>query len=168
MASFLKAVPAGIPGSVSRPDLANIEPAMLKAVSSVFAQAYGIPMAYVAGGISQFQGSNVAADFAGLLVREAPGISANTQLQGLNDNTPYPSVPQGLMVRGYMTVLCTIGTPARGGIVYIRTVAASGKAIGDLEATSDPGNNVALSAGQAEWASDGKDANNNAEIRVSR
>lgn len=167
MVAYLYSAPAGIPGDITRVDETNVEPAMLVAVSTVFAQAFGIPMAYVAGGISQFQTSNVAADFAGVLVREVPSISGNTT-QGFTDNIPYPAVPQGLAVRGYVSVLCTIGTPARGGIVYIRTVAASGKFIGDFEAVSDPGNNVALSATQAEWATDGKDANNNTELRIAR
>lgn len=167
MSAYLYSAPATIPGDITRTDESNVEPAMLVPVSTVYAQAFGIPMAYVAGGISQWITSNVAADFAGILVREVPGISGTTA-QGLNDNVPYAKVPQGLCVRGYVGVICTIGTPARGGIVYIRTVAASGKFIGDLEATSDAGNNVALSATQAEWAVDGKDANGNTEIRIAR
>lgn len=169
MSAYLFQAPTGVPGDVTRADETNVEPAMLVAVSSVFAQSYGIPMAYVAGGISQWITSNVAADFAGVLVRQAPGISGSIASDAsLAGGVPYPLQVQGLAVRGYVNVVCTIGTPARGGIVYIRTVAASGKAIGDFEATSDAGNNVALSATQAEWASDGKDASGNAELRIAR
>ena len=167
--AYLFQAPTGVPGDITRTDETNVEPAMLVAVSSVFAQAFGIPMAYVAGGISQWQGSNVAADFAGVLVREVPSISGSLSSDAsLGGGVPNPLQPNGLAVRGYVSVLCTIGTPARGGVVYIRTVASGGKAIGDFEAVSDPGNNVALSATQAEWASDGKDASNNAELRIAR
>ncbi len=166
MSAYLYQAPAGIPGDVTRVDETNVEPAMLVPVSTVYAQAFGIPMKYVAGGISQFASGDVAANFAGVLVREVPGISGTTA-QGLTDNVPFPSVPQGLAVRGYINVKCVLGTPARGGVVYIRVVASSGHAIGDFDATSDA-DNVALSATQAEWAVDGKDADGNAELRIAR
>jgi len=167
MASYLYQAPAGVPGDITRTDESNVEPAMLVAVSSVYAQAFGIPMVYNSGGISQFATGNVAADFAGVLVREVPSISGSVA-QGLDDATPNSAFPQGLCVRGYISVKCTIGTPVRGGVVYVRTVAASGKAIGDFEATADAGNNVALSLTQASWAVDGKDASNNTELRIAR
>lgn len=167
MVAYLYQSPAGVPGDVTRVDETNVEPAMLVPVSTVYAQAFGIPMAYVAGGISQWVTGNVAADFAGILVREVPSISGSVN-SGFADNIPFPDVPQGLAVRGYISVKCAIGTPARGGVVYIRTVAASGKFIGDLEATSDPSNNVALSTTQASWAVDGKDADGNTELRIAR
>lgn len=165
--AYTLSAPAGVVGDITRVDETNVEPANLIAVSSVYAQAYGIPMAYATGGISQWQGSNVAADFCGILARTAPEISGNTN-QGLTDTIPNSSFPNNLVVRGYVSVVCTIGTPARGGVVYVRTVASGSKNIGDLEATTDPGNNVALSLTQASWAVDGKDANNITELRVAR
>lgn len=48
----------------------------------------------------------------------------------------------------------------------MRVVAATGKAIGDLEATADGSNNVALT--NVIWAAAGKDSNNVAVIRVSK
>lgn len=166
MPAYLYQAPTGVPGDITRVDETNVEPAMLVAVSSVYAQAFGIPMVYATGGISQYSTGKVAADFAGVLVREVPSI-AGSNTQGFTDNIPYPSVPQGLAVRGYVSVKCVTGTPARGGIVYIRVVASSGHAIGDFDATSDA-DNVALSLTQAEWATDGKDADNNAELRIYR
>jgi|WetSurMetagenome_2_1015567.scaffolds.fasta_scaffold171989_2 hypothetical protein len=167
MPAYLYNAPAGVVGDITRTDESSVEPAMLIAVSSVYAQAYGIPVAYASGGVSQWQGSNVAADFAGVLARTAPEISGNLN-SGFTDTTPNPLQPQNLLVRGYVSVLCKVGTPARGGVVYIRTVVSGSKAIGDFEATSDPGNNVALSSTQATWASDGMDADLNAELRVYR
>lgn len=167
MASYLYSAPAGIPGDITRTDESNVEPARLIALSSVFVQAFGVAMRYVAGGIQQFTTSLTAADFAGVLVREVPSISGNTT-QGFTDNTPNPVEVNGLLVRGYITVKCTNGTPARGGIVYVRIVSATDRPIGAFEAASDGGNSVALSAQQAEWASDGLDADGNAELRVQR
>ena len=95
MAAYLFQAPTGVVGDITRTDESNVEPAMLVAVSSVFAQAFGIPMKYVAGGISQFASGDTAASFAGILIREVPSISGNAN-SGLTDNIPYPSVPQGL------------------------------------------------------------------------
>ena len=59
--------------------------------------------------------------------------------------------------------------PARGGVVYVRSISSvNNTSLGTFDATSDSSNNVALSLTQASWASDGKDANNNAELRIAR
>lgn len=167
MPAYLYNAPAGVPGSITRSDETNVEPAMLIAVSSTFAQAFGIPMVYATGGISQWGAGNVAADFAGVLVRAVPSIGGSAT-QGFDDAIPYSEQVQNLAVRGYVAVKCKQGTPARGGIVYVRIEAATGKAIGDFEASSDTTKSVALSATQATWASTGKDADNNAELRIAR
>lgn len=169
MTSYLYRAPAGVAGDITRPDESNVEPAMLIAASSVFAQAYGIPMKYVAGGIQQFNGgAEVAADFAGVLAREAPGI-ADTNAQTLAAYVPYSEVPQGLLVRGYVSVLCAVGTPARGGVVYVQIIANGGVAVGSFRADGvDSGNAIALTATQAEWATDGKDSDSFAELRIAR
>lgn len=168
MPAYLFQAPNGIPGDITRTDESNVEPAMLVAASSVYAQAFGIPMKYVTGGIQQFNGgAETAASFAGVLIREVPSISGNLN-SGFTDNIPFPEVPQGLMVRGYCTVFCAAGTPARGGVVYIQIVANGGVPVGAFRATADSSNTVALTATQAEWATDGKDADGNAELRVAR
>lgn len=167
--AYLFQAPNGVPGDITRTDESNVEPAMLIAASGVFAQAFGIPVKYVAGGIQQFNGgAEVAGDFAGVLIREVPSQSGSVT-SGFTDAIPYPSVPQGLCVRGYVSVLCAAGTPARGGIVYVQIVANAGVAVGSFRADGvDGGNAIALTATQAEWATDGKDSLNNAELRIAR
>lgn len=165
--AYLYNAPAGVPGDITRVDESNVEPAMLVPQNSTYAQAFGIPLKYDSGGVSQFEAGDTAAMFAGVLVREVPQISGSNA-QGLDDTVPNPDQPNGMCVRGYISVKCTVGTPARGGIVYIRVEADTGKAIGDFEASSDTTKSVALSLTQGSWASDGKDANNNAELRVAR
>lgn len=158
--------PAGVPGDITSVDESSVEPAMLVAVASVYAQSFGIAMVYGTGGISQVGAGFAAADFAGVLVRQI-GISESGD--GLTGNIPNAVQVQGLLVRGYINVLCVYGTPARGGIVYVRTISTSNNtSLGTFDATSDSSNNVALSLTQATWAADGKDGNNNAELRVYR
>lgn len=168
--AYLFSAPVGVPGDLTRTDDSNVEPAKLVAAGGVFAQAFGIPMKYVAGGIQQFNGgAEVAADFAGVLVREAPGISGDIASDAaLQPTVPYAPQVQGLCVRGYVSVLCVSGTPARGGIVYVQIIAAGGFTVGSFRADADGGNTIALTATQAEWATTGKDANNNAELRIAR
>lgn len=164
--SYLFQAPTGVPGDVTRTDESNVEPAMLVAASGVFAQAFGIPMKYTTGGIQQFNGgAEVPGDFAGVLIREVPSIGGNAN-QGFTDNIPYPDQVQGLLVRGYVSVLCVRGTPARGGAVFVQIAANGGVAVGAFCATDDGANAIQLD--NVTWATDGKDASNNAEIRVAR
>lgn len=166
MPAYTFTAPNGVAGDVTRTDESNVEPAMLVAATGVYAQKFGIPMKYVSGGIQQFNGgAETPADFAGVLIREVPSISGNA-LGGFSDNIPNPEVPQGLLVRGYVSVLCTSGTPARGGAVYVQTVASGGINVGEFRTTDDGSNAILLD--NVIWASDGKDADNNAEIRVAR
>jgi hypothetical protein len=170
MTSYLYQAPAGVAGDITRVDESNVEPANLIANGSpsTYPQAYGIPVKYATGGVAKFVTGDVAADFAGVLVREVPQISGNTN-QGFDDTIPNPDQVTGVCVRGYVNVLCVVGTPARGGVVYVQSTANGGVAVGAFRADgTDSGNAVALSLTQASWASDGKDADNNAELRIAR
>lgn len=167
--SYLLSAPAGVPGDITRVDESSVEPIMLVAVSTVYATV-GSPLKYVSGGAQQFNGGAEAATaFAGILIREAPSISGVLADDGrLSPMTPDPLLPVGMLVRGYISVICAAGTPARGGAVYIQIIANGGIAVGAFRATADGGNTVLLTATQAEWASDGLDSAGNAEIRVAR
>lgn len=171
--AYTFSAPSGIPGALTRYDESNVEPAQLVAASGVYPSAYGLAMKYVSGGIQQFNGGGEAATaFAGVLVREVPSISGAVADDSTANGSGTPwgaNVPVGMVVRGYCNVLCVYGTPTRGGVVYVRIIATSNNmTVGTFDATSDGGNNVALTATQAEWATDGKDANNNAELRIAR
>lgn len=169
MPAYLKQAPTGIPGDVTRVDESSVEPALLIALASVFPDRFGIGMRYATGGIQQPSG-DAATAFAGVLVREAPGISGSSADDAVFEPcSPYPKQIQGLLVRGYASVRCVAGTPARGGVVYWQVTDHSGAVAGDFRADgTDSGNAVALTATQAEWAADGTDALLNAEIRVAR
>lgn len=167
MPSYLYSAPAGVPGDITRPDESNTEPArLIPTGGGAYPTAFGIPVKYVAGGIQQFNGgAEVAADFAGVLVREVPSISGNA-LQGFDNTVPNPTQVNGMLVRGYVNVKCVAGTPARGALVYVQIIANGGVAVGEFRATADSTNTIQLT--NATWAADGKDADNNAEIRVAR
>jgi hypothetical protein len=173
MPSYLYNAPAGFPGDVSRPDESNVEPAMLVALTGVFAQSYGIPVKYVAGGVQQWgAGGETKANFDAILVRGVPFQSGSIDSDSADINSsgiPLSTQVQGIMVRGYCMVKVVAGTPARGGVVYVQVTAHSGAVPGDFRADgTDSGNAVALDAVQAEWASDGVDALGFAELRVAR
>jgi hypothetical protein len=165
MVSYLKNAPVGFPGDITRSDKSTVEPAMLVALTAVYAQRFGEAMRYVTGGIQQWTTGLTKADFKGVLVREVPSVSGSTA-SGFDDSVPRPEQVQGLLTSGYIAVKCTDGTPARGGIVYVRIVADTDRPIGAFEAAADGGNSVALDFQQASWASDGVDADGMAELRV--
>lgn len=180
--AYLFAAPNGVAGDITRPDESNVEPAMLVPVGTspaVYAPAFGIPVKYATGtpnGVQQFNGgAETKASFAGVLIREVPQQAAIGDLGTFSGSSPNPLQPQGLCVRGYVSVLCAVGTPARGGTVYVQIVAdnsgpgSTPVAVGAFRADgTDGGNAIALDAVQAEWAVDGVDSNGNAELRIAR
>ncbi len=168
MTSYLYNPPSGVPGDITRTDESNVEPAFL---ITPFPANYGVPMKYAVGGITVIAPSDAAAVFAGVLARAVPGISQSSSNEAVDVFQPNQHEVQGLCDRGYINVLCKVGTPVRGNIVYMRVVADTGKLVGDFEADSDGGNSVALTGtivGNVTWASDGKDSFNNAEIRIAQ
>ena len=84
--------------------------------------------------------------------------------------TPWANnVPVGLLVRGYANVQCVYRGRPVAVLMYVRLCRERQQRHDqNFDATSDSSNNVALSNTQAQWASDGKDANNIAEIRLAR
>ena len=155
MVALLFTAPAGVPGDITRQQASQIESGLFNVANAP--TAFGAPVKLVSGKFEKIAASDAATVFVGVLTRVAPSMSNQ-------DGSPVASAVHGIMRKGYINVLCTIGTPVKGGIVYMRVTAATGKAVGDFEATADGANNVALT--RATWAVDGKDANNVAEIRI--
>lgn len=168
MTSYLYTAPAGVPGDITRVDESNVEPAKLV---TPFPSNYGVAMKYGSGGITPFAAADTAAVVAGMLARAVPGISQSSSNEVVNTFQPNQSEPQGLMVRGYMSVFVNAGTPVRGQPVYIVQTASGGHPAGAFETTANAGANVALSGtlvGNFTWATDGVDANGFGEIRVAQ
>lgn len=161
MTSFLYRAGSGVPGDITRQLDTIVEQAFLN--SAKVPAAFGLPVKMTAGKLEKIEAGDTAASFYGILSRIAPSIAGDTA-QALGAGTPNANAVQGVVVKGYMNVACTIGTPVRNGVVYMRVVAAAQKNIGDLEATADGANNVALTG--VVWASDGKDSSNVAELKI--
>lgn len=133
--AILYRMPSGIAGDVVQKDKSWIETGFFNA--SYLPSAFGVPCKIVSGLFRAIPASAVAADLYGFLVRQAPAIGSTSIDANGNSTAPNAKVEQAILVKGYLNVLCPVGTPARGGKVYMRVVADTGKAVGDLEATSD-------------------------------
>jgi hypothetical protein len=104
-------------------------------------------------------GTLTAANFVGIAARETKTI-----LEYLDQNNGMEFPPNdavSVFQRGSIAMICTQGTPVVGGAVYVRTVADTGKNIGDFEAVADGGNSIQLT--NAQWGGD-KDANGVCEL----
>ncbi|WP_303678307.1 structural cement protein Gp24 [Ralstonia mannitolilytica] len=155
--AYLYGMPSGIPGDVSRPSQATIEPGIFD--SSFPFASYGIPVKKVNGKIRPVASGDAATVIIGLLVRPFP---TNSSQDPLGTSTPPKTGVGDVMRRGYMTVQCNAGTPADGGTVYVRVAAPSGaKVIGGIEAAAD-GTNTVVMAGAA--FRNAGDARGNVEI----
>lgn len=166
--SYTYSAPNGVPGDITRPDETNVEPALMIVQGSTFPKV-GQGVKYATGGV-QLPSGDAATAFAGAVAREVPQQSNSSGDDVLSTPfTPLVTLPVGLVVRGYLSVICVAGTPARGGVVYWQVTDNGSIKAGSFRADgTDSGNAVALTAAQAEWATDGVDANLNAELRIAR
>lgn len=158
MTAFLYRAGSGVAGDVTRQLDTTIEPGMLD--PNVAPTAFGVPVKLVAGKFRRIESGDTAEMFQAILSRVVPSISGDLT-QTFQGGSPDPKQIQGFVVRGYVNVICTVGTPVRGGPVYMRVLISN---FGTLDATADGINNVLLVG--VTWAVDGKDANNLSEIRI--
>lgn len=159
--AFTYGTPAGVVGSVSRPLETFVDTVEIDSSFTNYGQFGSFN---TSTGIFTFvTGSTTAVD--GLLVRSVPNITGSLAAQ-FNQTVPNSAYVQGRMTRGYAKVTCTVGTPVKGGVVYVRVVADTGKNIGDIEATQDATPAHQIVVANAEWATNGKDASNIAELYI--
>ncbi len=142
MVAYLYRMPAGIPGDINRAQHATVEAQTIAHTGQTGSPTrFGIPVSIDA--ISKLirgvvaTDTNAAPGIYGFLVRAYPTGAAQDPL-----GTATPVVVQGsacdVMRRGYMTVKCNFGTPAKGAPVYVWKSASSGSHVqGGIEAT-DP------------------------------
>lgn len=127
--AYLKRMPSGFPGDVSRKVEATIEAGLM--ADTV---AFGAPVKLGAQG--KLAPLSAASDTVyGFLVRPYPTQNSAAVSGSIQD----------VMRRGFMTVKLARGTAAKGGQVHVRVIAASGKAVGDIEASADASNTLAVS-----------------------
>ncbi len=158
MTSFLSRMPNGIAGDVSRQQGSTIESVQVD--PNTPPTAYGQFCKLVSGKLQPIASGDAASVIYGILVRPFP-FSNQSVSQGLGAGTPPTTGIVDVLRRGYMTVVNKQGTPAKGGIVYVRITADTGKAVADIEAAGvDSGKCVAVPATFQSAA----DANGNVEI----
>ncbi|MFU2318936.1 structural cement protein Gp24 [Rahnella sp. PCH160] len=139
MTSYLKRMPAGIAGAISRPQDLTIEPVILDS-TNLFA-AYGVGGKYSGGKFVPIASGDTAAVLAGIFVRPFPTASQPDVVQQIGSGKNFTG---DNLKRGYVNV--NIGGDASsvtlGGAVYMR-VATS--AIGTFVAAADSTNTVLIS-----------------------
>jgi len=127
MGAILNRMPAGFPGDVSRKTEATIEAGFM-----ADAVPYGAPVTLDDDG--KFAALADGDDVYGFMVRPYPTQMTAAEAGSVKD----------VMRRGYMTIKLAQGTAVKGGQVYARHTAETGKDVGDIEAAAVAGKNVAV------------------------
>jgi hypothetical protein len=158
--AILYRMAAGIQGAVSCEENKTIESVPL---GSTAFPTYGVPGKLSAGTIIPIGAADTAGLVYGLLIRPFPTTNGPSG-SALGAQVPPTTGIGNVLRRGYATVKCNNGTPAKGGQVYVRIDTPSGaKVVGGLEATSDGAHTIA----PAGWFFNGPaDADGNVEIQV--
>ena len=143
MASILYRMLSGIAGDISRRQSSTVEPGIL--TPALPFAAFGVAAQVAAGKVVPFAAAGeTAASLFGFLVRSYPMGGANAS-DPLGTAVPPTVGVADLLKRGYMTVRNGAGTPALGGVVYVRVAApAGGKPLGGVEAVADGANSVVI------------------------
>ena len=126
--------------------------------------AFGAGVVYGTGGAVRTAATgDTAAAFVGVAVREVKS-ALNYLDQNKGSYAQYVAVP--VIKRGCVNVICTNGTPALDGDVYLRITANASKPncpVGGFEAAADSTNSVKLT--NVKWKG-AADVNGVAEIRI--
>lgn len=137
MVAYMERMPAGIAGAISRTSGVTLEPGLVGPNPIPFGAFVKIK-----NGLFEAIGNgDTAASVVGLLTRSFPVQSA---VDGFGAAQASPGSQQDLMRRGYMAVALKAGTAAKRGQVHVRVVAGSGRVPGDIEATADAANTIAV------------------------
>jgi hypothetical protein len=156
--SYLYNAPAGVPGTVTRLQDSTVDTVLLGEAFT----AFGVPFKFnSAGKAVNIESGDAATLVKGFIARSVPSISGASG-EAFGDGAPSQDSPCGGLRKGFISVKCNVGTPVKGGQVFIRNVAATGKPVGSLETAAVTDEVVALPG--VEWAVNGKDSNNITEI----
>ncbi|NMP26855.1 hypothetical protein GW590_08260 [Rahnella sp. SAP-1] len=138
MTAYLKRMPAGIAGAISRPQDLTVEPVILDS-TNLFA-AYGLGGKYLNGKFVPIAAGDTAALLAGILVRPFPTAAQPDVVQQIGTGKNFTG---DSLKRGYLNV--NIGGDASsvtlGGAVYMRIAAPN---VGSFVAAADGVNTVAI------------------------
>lgn len=107
----------------------------------------------------------MATNFLGVAAREVK--TAQTYYPTATIDEYLPGMPADVIERGSVCVICKVGTPTAGGVVYIRNTlngAIPAGVVGGFEASADGGNTTEIT--NARWSTGKMDANGVAEITL--
>lgn len=170
MVAFLKRMPAGIPGALTRQGKAKVEPFQVwpQGTTGAFS-AYGL-----AGQLDAVTGQfrvvkSTDATVRGFLVRPFPTGGNTGAGAALGGSVTPPDGVGDAMVSGYINAKLYGATAAvRGGVVYVRVadVAATGFPIGSVQAAAQAAPNAAdtIALPATSYFEGPADANGNVEI----
>jgi len=141
--AYLTRMPAGFPGMTTRNDQCTLQPEVIDA--SYPPVLYGIFVKMVSGKIRTLPSGAAAADIVGLIARPYPVQETSTPGGTLGESpVPNTALPCDILKRGYMVVRLVTGTAAKGGQVYVCTVAGGANVVGDIGDSSMGGTVVAV------------------------
>lgn len=127
--------------------------------------AFGAPVILAADNtFKNWATDSTAATFAGVAVANVKTNQTAYASGQIGGGYYSPKQAVDVLERGSIMVFCKSGTPTAGGAVYIRTVADTGKAVGDFETTTDAGKNVLIT--NAKWNTGKMDSNKLAEVTI--
>ena len=129
--AYLTRMPSGFPGMINRQDQCTIQPEVIDA--SYPPVLYGLFVKMVTGKIRTIASGDAATDIRGLIARPYPVQETSTPGGVLGDSpVPNTALPCDILKRGYMVVRLITGTAAKGGQVYVCTVAGGANVVGDI------------------------------------
>lgn len=159
----------GYAGTVSRSVDTVITPRIIKSIKlggkeTESAVAFGEPVVLNADNTySRFGAKSVAAEFAGIAIREVK--QAIDYYSGSGYYLPGDTCD--VLNRGSITVACNNGTPTAGGKVYIRVkenASIPQGVIGQFEAAADGENTIEIA--NLKWTTGKLDTNKVAEVAI--
>lgn len=171
MVAYTYRMPAGIAGSLTRPDAGNVEPVALDAtlpfaVYGRFGKTSGT------GTFIPLAGGEAASAITGILVRPFP-IQGNSTSNAFGPGTPPQSGGIGSRLeRGYINVVQNWGAALKDAQVYVCVTASGSQVVGDIGTTTLSGNAVAVPGcyftGPSDTTGAGTDVIGQAEIFYDR
>jgi len=162
MVAITFSVPVGLPGTVIQMSAgANINTGIFN--TALMPTAFGVPVKMVAGEVSAIEEDDTASVFWGILAAadvQAPATVYND----FGYPAPDPTQLASVMLSGYIIVRCAVGTPSKGGDVYMRIAPDTGKLVGDLETALVADETVLVP--ELKWNVNGKDATTGSTVVI--
>lgn len=156
----------GFAGNISRESGCKIESRPVKSNSAAI--PFGaVVMLNTDNSVSLADANLTAANFGGISAAEVKQMTTYPNSTDSTGGAYQPNQPCDFVKEGIVNVKAGRGTLTAGGAVYIRTVLNSSypaSLIGDIEAASDSGKNVAIPS--LSWNTGKTDANGIAELKL--